>query len=144
MVVRMEIQQTSTSFLDFVHLCVLKKNHKFVLFPSIDWRAGMPPTRMGLTARDILCHISENLNRSSNAVWRRLRKIPVFWYVTVSLGEKLLVFKIQHNPSKQGNYLFSDIASYSGRLVPSTTPPQGLQPTFWTQNHCPGQKLGSL
>ena len=61
--------------------------------------------------------------------------ISVFWYVTVSLGEKLLVFKLQHKPSKQGNYLFSNTASHSGRLVPSTPPlkePQisrGLHPT---------------
>jgi len=55
--------------------------------------------------------------------------------VTVSLGEKLLDFKLQHKPSKQGNYLLGNTASQYGRLVPSTTPPQepqisqGLLPT---------------
>jgi len=97
-------------------------------------------------AARLLSHISESLNKSSNAVWRRLMKIPVLWYVTVSLGEKLLVFRMQHNPSKHGNYLLSDTVSHSGRLVPSTTtPPQEPQISqgFWMQNHWPGQKFGS-
>jgi hypothetical protein len=73
---------------------VYSKKHKFVPFPSGDQSIATPPLRWA-SRQEIFSVMF--LKISTGAV--RLMKIPAFWDVTVSLDEKLLVFRIQYNPS---------------------------------------------